>query len=258
MGYTTDFDGKFSIEPPLKPEHSAFLRAFANRRHVLRDPKAVEGVPDPIREAAGLPVGPFGLYFVAYGEDAPITLPPEVKTAGALREWMNARKAGGQFFSMNDEGPGVLGHDLTKPGSSVLGDQENPLPGIWCQWVPSEDGGALEWDGGEKFYSYEEWLTFLLDHFLTPWGYKVSGEIDWRGQDSDDTGTLFVVANEVFTGNPMPELCPSCGKGPLVATDEQPDPAKRRNGAPMEVYRCESCQARYGLVFEVVNFERLP
>jgi hypothetical protein len=41
-------------------------------------------------------------------------------------------------------------------------------PGLWCQWVPKDDGTALEWDGGEKFYKSQEWMTYMIDHFLKP------------------------------------------------------------------------------------------
>ena len=36
-------------------------------------------------------------------------------------------------------------HDSTKTTT---------YPGIWCQWVPTDDGKGIEWDGGEKFYNY--------------------------------------------------------------------------------------------------------
>src|ERR1039458_3667962 len=31
-------------------------------------------------------------------------------------------------------------------------------PGLWCQWRPTEDHKAIEWDDGEKFYNYVEWI----------------------------------------------------------------------------------------------------
>src|SRR5690242_19132511 len=41
-------------------------------------------------------------------------------------------------------------------------------PGLWCQWVPNEEGDAIAWDGGEKFYDSPEWMQYLIDHFLKP------------------------------------------------------------------------------------------
>lgn len=202
MGYTTYFSGDFSITPALKPEHLAYLRMFVRLRHANRDPKAVEHIPDPIREAAGLPVGEHGAYFVAYGPNAPA---PDLsgKTLQEVEAILNAhRKDNG----INDEGPGVL-RDGYRTGI---------LPGYWCQWTPNDEGTALAWDEGEKFYSYREWLEFLIDHFLKPWGYTVAGMTDWNGEESGDTGTLFVANNIVFIGTPVPECCVKCGHGTLT------------------------------------------
>lgn len=41
-------------------------------------------------------------------------------------------------------------------------------PSIWLHWLPTDDGEALEWDGGEKTYDHAEWLTWLIDHLLGP------------------------------------------------------------------------------------------
>jgi hypothetical protein len=47
----------------------------------------------------------------------------------------------------------------------------------WCQWVPSADGTRSCWDGQEKFYCWEEWLKYLIEHSLEPWGYRLNGEV---------------------------------------------------------------------------------
>lgn len=57
------------------------------------------------------------------------------------------------------------------------------LPGetfhcLYCQWVPTEDGEGIKWDGGEKFYSYTKWLQYLIDNFLIPNGYVLNGEVE--------------------------------------------------------------------------------
>lgn len=41
-------------------------------------------------------------------------------------------------------------------------------PSWWCDWTPTTDGGALHWDGREKFYAGTEWMTYLIDNFLRP------------------------------------------------------------------------------------------
>lgn len=63
-------------------------------------------------------------------------------------------------------------------------------PGLWCQWVPTSDGKHLEWDGGEKFYAYVEWLAYVVEHFLQPWGRALSGEVRWQGEEIGDSGVI--------------------------------------------------------------------
>lgn len=76
------------------------------------------------------------------------------------------------------------------------------FPSFYCQWTPTEDGTALEWDGGEKFYGYVEWLQHLIKEFFEPWGIKLNGEIDWYGEENTDMGRIRVTDNDVkvFTG----------------------------------------------------------
>ena len=76
---------------------------------------------------------------------------------------------------------------------SVTGPNNPPAgqPGLWCQWVITGDGSTLEWDYGEKFYEYERWLEYIQEHFLTPWGSKLNGEIEWSGEARDDIGILY-------------------------------------------------------------------
>jgi hypothetical protein len=70
-------------------------------------------------------------------------------------------------------------------------------PGLWCQWNPSEDGTEIVWDGSEKFYNYVEWIEYLIDTFLEPWGYKVNGSVVWQGEDTGDVGVIEVKDNVV-------------------------------------------------------------
>lgn len=73
------------------------------------------------------------------------------------------------------------------------------FPGFWCQWVPNSEGTALQWDGGEKFYDYVEWLEFLIKNFIEPWGLKLNGEVKWFGEERDDIGLIIVNNNKVTT-----------------------------------------------------------
>lgn len=70
-------------------------------------------------------------------------------------------------------------------------------PGLWCQWVPSEDRKGIEWDGGEKFYHYTEWLQYIITNFLQPKGYILNGQVEWAGEDRRDNGVITVKNNVV-------------------------------------------------------------
>ena len=71
-------------------------------------------------------------------------------------------------------------------------------PGLWLQWTPTEDRLSLVWDEGEKFYSYTEWLVYLIYKVLAPNGYVLNGSVLWEGEDFGDNGTIFVEDNKVF------------------------------------------------------------
>jgi hypothetical protein len=158
MGYTTDFDGRFELDRPLEPGHQNYLQTFAGTRRVRRNAAKTAKREDPVRENVGLPVGAEGGFFVA--EDG---------------------------FAGQDNGPDVT--DSNRPPRGQ--------PGLWCQWVPNEEGTCVHWDGGEKFYDYTEWLAYLIEHFLEPWGYKLNGKVEWQGEDANDRGTIHVKDNVV-------------------------------------------------------------
>lgn len=152
MGYTTIFDGRITIEPPLNLQEAAYLNKFAHTRRMERE---------------------HGPYYVDGGS-----------VEGQAHE-----------------------ADITNYNRPSAGQ-----PGLWCQWVPTHDGTALEWDGGEKFYDAEEWMIYLIDHFLTgsagtfrdhpnsagfTFDHVASGTIAAQGEDSIDTWDLVVDNNRV-------------------------------------------------------------
>lgn len=141
MGTNTIFDGQFRLDRPLTKEHAEYLHAFNRVRHMQRDPALLATVSDPIREAVGLPVGNEGVYFVN----------------------------GGRFYREYADDKSVIESNL----------EPEAMPGLWCQWRPTKDRCGLEWDFGEKFYGWTAWLNFIIEHFLTPWGYAISGSVEW-------------------------------------------------------------------------------
>jgi hypothetical protein len=195
MGYSTDFFGEFDVTPALTPEHSAYLTAFAGTRRVKRDEKITAAFPDPLREAVGLPVGPEGSYYVGSNVDgfrgqgdSPDILdgntPPGVPTREVIVTYELS-----EFFGKPNPSTRNTPYDTEQPWAQ---------PGLWCQWVPGADDTTIRWDEGEKFYHYVEWIRYLIDHFLKPWGYTVSGEVEWAGEEHDDRGLIVVENNKVF------------------------------------------------------------
>lgn len=156
MGYTTDFTGSFKLDKPLSEPHKEYLNRFSYSRRMKRNAAKADKLDDPIRLAAGLPIGKEGAFYVG-----------------------------------NKLGADVL--DYNKPPSGQ--------PGLWCQWVPNHDGTRIEWDEGEKFYNYVEWIAYIIEHFLEPWGYVLNGEAEWRGEDTGDLGQIVVKENVVSAKN---------------------------------------------------------
>ena len=158
MGYSTDFSGRFKLDRKLAKEHADYIREFSRTRRMKRDEHLTAKRPDPVREAAGLPVGDEGEFFV--GEDG---------------------------YAGQDRGPDVI------DGNREPSNQH----GLWCHWDVSDDDQGIQWDGGEKFYNYKLWLTYYIKNFLDPWGYTLNGEIHWQGEDSEDKGTIICIQNKV-------------------------------------------------------------
>ena len=155
MGYHTTFEGAFDINPPLAEHHRAYLQKFSHVRHMRRDAVITAAMPDPLRVAVGLPIGEDAIYYV--GSDARFGQDP----------W---------------ETPGLID----------ASDMPCGAPELWCNWEPTDDGRGLRWNGAEKFRNYVEWLQFIIDRFLTPWGYALSGQVAYRGRDADDHGIISI------------------------------------------------------------------
>lgn len=156
MGYTTSFEGSFRVDPPLAEHHRAYLQKFSHVRHMRRDASITATMPDPLRVAVGLPIGDDAIYYV--GSEAPHGQDDSDRTLG-LKD-----------FNWEPRG----------------------APGLWCNWTPNHDGSAIEWDEGEKFYSYVEWMQFIIDRFLGPWGYVLSGQVEYQGERNDDMGIISI------------------------------------------------------------------
>ena len=160
MGYHTDFSGEFSVTPTLKLKHKNYLNAFAKTRRMKRNEALAEELTDKVRLKVALPIGHDGAYFVGNPDDY------------------------GQSHDAS-----IIDYNCPPYGQ----------PGLWCQWMPNEDGDAILWDGVEKFYNYVQWIEYIIKNFLAPWGYKLNGEVEWHGEDHDDIGKIVIKDNVVTT-----------------------------------------------------------
>jgi len=161
VGYDLRFDGRFDIAPPLPPDRNRYLTAFSLSWRRPRDPSKLDNAAEPGHEAVGLPVGREAAFYVG---GAPHT---------------------------HDDGDDVSVLSFARPPEGQ--------PGVRCCWRPTPDGSHLEWDGCEKFGAYSDWLRYLAETFLGPWGHSLSGRVRWTGEDGAE-GTLSahdgVVADE--------------------------------------------------------------
>jgi len=146
------------LDRRLSKKHREYLKAFNGTRRMKRDVSKMGDLKDPLRTAVGLPLGDEGCFYV-----------------------------GSSNNSGQDKTEDVLDYNQHPSGQHSL----------WCPWMPSENGTEIEEDGSEKAYEYEEWLQYIVENFLEPWGYKLNGEVSWSGEDSDDRGTIYVKDNVV-------------------------------------------------------------
>lgn len=126
MGYTTDFEGEIAIVPPLNEHEASFLRDFNRSRRMIRR-------KGPLFVKGS---GDFG-----QGHDDDII----------------------DFNRANGEGASPY-RELSDEDRTYL--ESFGQPGLWCQWVPSDDDTELVWDGGEKFYNAPEWMKYILTKLL--------------------------------------------------------------------------------------------
>lgn len=157
MGYTTDFVGKFEFNKPVEPWLIEYVNKFCETRRMKRNNEKIKELFPNWKDLCFKgELGKDGEYFVG---------------------------GSGMFGQGRDES--II--DYNEPASTQ--------PGLWCQWIVTEDGHFLEWDGNEKFYNYLEWLDYLICEFFHPLGYVLNGSMEWQGEDYDDFGTITVTDN---------------------------------------------------------------
>jgi len=179
MGYTTDFEGSLKISRPLSQKKTSYLNLLNNTRRMKRN---VSKLMSTFKGKHGNPMA----------KDK--TNADEVY--GYQGEFF--ARDDGQMGQSNDDS--VIDHNCPAGQTGFAqGRVSRGQPGLWCGWCITEDGKYLEWDGGEKFYNYIEWLEYLIKNFFEPWGHTLNGEIKWFGEERSDIGTIVVKKNKVTT-----------------------------------------------------------
>lgn len=158
-----------------------------------------------------------------------VTIDPPLNDAEVeyLRQFAGSRRmkrVKGPFF--------VNGNDFQDDDVINVNSPDDSQPGLWCQWVPSDDGAALIWDEAEKFYEAPRWMKYLLDTFICrrpddqtlavmveadprlaefTFDHTANGEVYAEGEDSDDRwmlvvkdGQVAVAGGEVVYKDPIP------------------------------------------------------
>lgn len=192
MGYTTDFRGSFQFDRPLTVQEKDYMDKFNKTRRMKRDVQKL-----------------FETHKGKHGSPMVTTITPEVQ------EHINFLKGAGYQVSITplkdkrkpEEIYGVDGEYFVGGGGHAGQNHDDNIidyntppknqPGLWCQWTVNKNGLKLEWDGGEKFYNYVEWLKYLIEHFFSKWDVILNGEVEWQGEDATDVGKIVVTNNEV-------------------------------------------------------------
>lgn len=215
MGYSTDFNGKLTFSQPLSNVQENYLKNLNQTRRMKRD----------VQKLMKLYKGKHGAPFIGNLSEEQKNLIKQLTNSGLKVSYSFVEDNrtpeeiygnDGEFFAKDDGNSGqttdnsIIDHN-TPPGQvgyNEKGDfnyvwDENQRrskeglcqPGLWCGWTVNSN--SLFWDGGEKFYSYIEWLKYLINKFFIPWGITLNGEIEWEGEESSDFGKIVVTDNEV-------------------------------------------------------------
>lgn len=196
MGYTTDFSGELTLSRPATEKERDYINLISGTRRMKRD---VAKLMEKYKGKHGNPFATENTPEAIYGVD------------GEYFAFDNPNADGWSTFRGQVNDGTVIDHN-TPPGQVPYGDKsfkdsyaENNRreqagecqPGLWCQWIITEDGTELQWDGGEKFYNYVEWLKYLINHFFSKWGILLNGEVYWYGEEDSDKGVIVVKDNVI-------------------------------------------------------------
>lgn len=140
MSYTIEYTGRINLDKPLAEDLAKFLHDFAKTRHYHR---------------AWKPEEENGRWFVD----------PE----GKLEPDFNDKEYHDVLYANPYDHEKRKAFEFEKYGCVDLNEVNPGMPSFYCQWIPTEDCQGIEWDGGEKFYSAEKWLKYIIENYLKPW-----------------------------------------------------------------------------------------
>jgi len=191
MGYTTEFDGYFKLSRQLTETEKEYIQKFNDIRHMRRDVDKLHKVyngkyGNPFAKTREEVYGREGEYFVG-GDGIKWNSGEEIRRQDETILDYNAPPCTPVQSNNSWKVYWNLRQNMIATGQAV--------PGLWCQWTVDKAGTRLEWDGGEKFYYYSEWLKYLITHFFDKWGVKLTGIVYWQGEDREDSGKLEITNN---------------------------------------------------------------
>lgn len=158
MGYTTDFIGNFAVKENVDDDFIEYINNFSKSRRLKRNPDIIKTIY------------PFWQLMCFDGK------------LGTEGEYFVNTVNMGQVYDDS-----II--DYNSPASTQ--------PGLWCQWIIKKENGKcyLEWDGGEKFYSYVDWLNYLINNFFGPKHYHLTGCILAIGESEADAKYIIINNN---------------------------------------------------------------
>lgn len=94
--------------------------------------------------------------------------------------------------------------------TSIINFNEPPStqPGLWLQWIPTDERKSIVWDGNEKFYKASQWIVYLVESILNPRGYVLEGIVNAQGESDDDKWHIQVENNNVISRKGFHHLIP--------------------------------------------------
>lgn len=187
MGYTTDFSGRFKITPTLKEKDKKYLITFSNTRRMKRDVNILQKLYN----------GEYG-FNNEYGNEGEYFCKDDGQSGQSKDESIiDYNTPAGQLNSKDYSDFNKYWKENEKLISKI-----KCQPSLWCDWIPNETGEYLQWNGGEKFYCYIQWLEYIIKHFLKPLKYKLNGTVHWTGEDElHDIGTIKIKDNRISINN---------------------------------------------------------